>query len=74
MSAEMKYQFKGDPLWRRNDDPGYRVGWRHKVRFEKGALEGEITFGEARAKAAELQTKDTEGKVYFPELVMTLES
>lgn len=73
MSAEKKFQFSGDPLWRRDEDPGYRVGWRHKVRFEKGHLEGEMTFGEASRKAAELQAKDSEGKVYYPELVLTLQ-
>lgn len=73
MSAEKKFQFSGDPLWRRDEDLGYRVGWRHKVRFEKGHLEGEMTFGEASRKAAELQAKDSEGKVYYPELVLTLQ-
>jgi hypothetical protein len=74
MSADKKYQFKGDPLRRRDDDPGYRVGWRHRVRFEKGHCGDDMTFGEARRKAAELQAKDAEGKVYFPELIMTLET
>lgn len=73
MANEKKYHFTGDPLMKRENDPGYRVGWRHKVRFERGHLEGEMTYGEASRKAAELQTKDTEGKVYFPELIMTLE-
>lgn len=36
MSEEKMFPFAGDPLWRRDQDPGYRVGWRHKVRFEKG--------------------------------------
>ena len=74
MSVEKKYQFQGDPLWRRDGDPGYRVGWRHKARFEKGHLDGEMTYGEASAKATDLQAKDTEGKVYYPELVMRLQS
>jgi hypothetical protein len=74
MAEEKKYRFSGDPLARRDSDPGYQVGWRHKVRFEKGHLEGEMTFGEASRKAAELQAQDNEGKVYYPELVMTLES
>ena len=46
---------KGDALWKRDDDPGYRIGWKYKYRFEKGHLEGEMTYGEARRKAAELQ-------------------
>jgi hypothetical protein len=65
---------KGDPLQRRADDPGYRVGWRHKYRFEKGHLEGEMTYGEASSKAAALQAADTEGKVFFPELILTLQA
>jgi len=65
--------FAGDPLLRRDSDPGYQVGWRHKVRFEKGHLEGEMSYGEASRRAAELQAKDTEGKVYFPEMIRTLE-
>jgi hypothetical protein len=73
MANEQKYRFTGDPLMRRENDPGYRVGWRHKVRFERGHVEGEMTYGEASRKAAELQAQDTEGKVYFPELIMTLE-
>jgi hypothetical protein len=32
-----------------------------------------MTYGEARRKAAELQVQDTEGKVYYPELIMVLE-
>ncbi len=62
---------KGDPLCRRAEDPGYRVGWRHKYRFEKGHLAGEMTYGEASKQASELQAKDTEGKVFFPELILT---
>jgi hypothetical protein len=64
--------FKGDPLWRRADDPGYRVGWRHKVKFEKGHLEGEMTFGEAERKAAELSAQAPD-KTYYPELIITEE-
>jgi hypothetical protein len=64
MAGEKKYRFAGDALRRRDSDPGYRVGPRHKVRFEKGHLEGELSYGEASRRAAELQAKDAEGKVY----------
>jgi hypothetical protein len=74
MAGDKKYRFAGDPLRRRDSDPGYRVGWRHRVRFEKGHLEGELSYGEASRRAAELQAGDTEGKVYFPEMIRTLES
>ena len=61
---------KGDGLWKRADDPGYRIGWKYKYRFEKGHLDGEMTYGEAKQKAADLQASDPE-KVYFPELILT---
>ena len=61
---------KGDPLWRRPDDPGYRVGWKLKYGFEKGHLDEEMTYAEAEKKAAELQAKDTGDKVYFPEMIL----
>ena len=61
---------KGDGLWKRADDPGYRIGWKYKYQFEKGHLDGEMTYGEAKEKAAELQAGDPE-KVYFPELILT---
>ncbi|MCF7984456.1 MAG: hypothetical protein K9L70_08645 [Thiohalocapsa sp.] len=64
---------KGDPLWKRKDDPGYRVGWRSKAKFEKGHLDGEMTYGEAEKKAAELAAKDTE-KTYYPELIIIEDS
>lgn len=60
---------KGDALWRRNEDPGYRVGWKYRYKFEKGFIDGEMTYGEAQRKAAELQAADPE-KVYFPELIL----
>jgi hypothetical protein len=61
--------FKGDPLWKRAEDPGYRVGWRSKAKFEKGHLEGEMTYGEAAKKAEELAAQDPD-KTYYPELVI----
>jgi hypothetical protein len=73
MSLDKKYRFEGDPLRRRDLDPGYRVGWRHRVRFEKGHLEGAMTYGEARREAALLQAKEAGGRVYYPELILTLE-
>jgi hypothetical protein len=60
---------KGDGLWKRDEDPGYRIGWKYKYRFEKSHLDGEMTYGEAKRKAAELQAGDAE-KVFFPELIL----
>lgn len=62
--------FKGDPLWKRASDPGYRIGWRSKARFEKGHLEGEMTYGEASQKAEELASQDP-SKTFYPELIIT---
>ena len=62
--------FKGDPLWRRADDPGYRVGWRSRARFERGHLDGEMTYGEAETRAAELAAANPD-KTYYPELILT---
>jgi hypothetical protein len=64
-----KLSAKSDGLRRQADDPGYRVGWKYRYKFEKGHLEGEMTYGEARQKAAELQAGDPE-KIYFPELIL----
>lgn len=61
---------KGDALWRRPADPGYRVGWKLKYGFEKGHFDAEMTYAEAEKKAAELQAQDSEDKVYFPELIL----
>ncbi len=62
---------KGDPLWRRDSDPGYRVGWRSKSRFEAGHLEGEMTYGEAARKARELAAQDQDqDTTYYPELIL----
>ena len=65
-----KLNAKGDALWRRANDPGYRVGWRVKYGFEKGHFDGEMSYAEAKAKAAALQAADPE-KVYCPELILT---
>jgi hypothetical protein len=59
---------KGDSLWRRADDPGYRIGWRSKAKFEKGHLDGEMTYGEAEAKARELAAQEPD-KTFYPELI-----
>jgi len=71
MSAnEIKLTGKADPLWHRDVDPGYRIGWRSKLDFAKGHIEGEMTYGAARARAAELAASDP-SKTYFPEPILT---
>jgi hypothetical protein len=62
--------FKGDPLWKRANDPGYRVGWRSKAKFEKGHFDEEMTYGEAANKASELAAQDA-SKTFYPELIVT---
>ncbi|MCG6940313.1 MAG: hypothetical protein LJE69_03570 [Thiohalocapsa sp.] len=64
---------KGDPLSKRADDPGYRVGWRSKAKFEKGHLDGEMTYGEAAAKAQALAAQEPD-KTFYPELIITEEA
>lgn len=64
------YSYKGDPLVHNDDDPGYVVGWKLKYGFEKGILDGEMTYGEARKKAAELTAQESE-KTFWPELALT---
>ena len=60
---------RADSLTRRSSDSGYQVGWKLKYGFEKGHLEGEMTYGEAKKKAAELQAKEPD-KVFWPEMIM----
>lgn len=61
--------FKGDPLWKRAADPGYRVGWRSKAGFEKGHFDEEMTYGEAEQKASELAAAEP-SKTFYPELII----
>lgn len=49
-----------------DDEPGYVVGWKYKYKFERGKLEGEMTFAEARRKAEELGEKEPD-KVFWAE-------
>lgn len=63
------YTNRANPALRRDEDTGYRVAWKLKYGFQKGHLEGEMTYGEARNKAAELQAKEPD-KVYWAEMIM----
>jgi len=63
------YVFRADPLQRRASDKGYRVAWKLRYGFERGALDGEMTYSEAVKKAAELGGKDHD-KVYWAEMIM----
>jgi len=46
-------------LFNKNDsDTGYVVGWRYKKKLEAGKLEGEMTYGEAKKKAEEMNAKE----------------
>lgn len=63
------YTNRANPMLRRDDDTGYRVAWKLKYGFQKGHLDGEMTYGEAKKKAAELQAKEPE-KVYWAEMIM----
>ena len=64
----ISYVPKADPLQRRASDKGYRVAWKLKYGFEKGAFDEELTYGEAKKKAEELEAKEP-GKTFWPELI-----
>ncbi len=63
------YINRADPLLRRASDKGYRIGWKHKYNFERGHFDEEMTYGEAKKKAEELQAKEPD-KVFWPEMIM----
>lgn len=63
------FKFKADPLLKRSNDKGYRIGWKHRYDLVRGHLDGEMTYGEAVKKAAELGAKDQE-KFYWAEMVL----
>ncbi|MGF1645297.1 MAG: hypothetical protein ACFCUJ_16790 [Thiotrichales bacterium] len=59
---------KSDPLSRRDDAPGYRVAWKKKYYFERGAFPEEMSYAEARKKCEALQRTEPD-KVFWPELI-----
>ena len=63
------YINRADPLQRRAKDKGYRIGWKLRVGFQRGHLDGEMTYGEATKKASELASKDHD-KIYWAEMIM----
>ncbi|MBI3562845.1 MAG: hypothetical protein HY080_14125 [Gammaproteobacteria bacterium] len=63
------FKFRADPLLKRANDTGYRIGWKHRYDLVRGHLDGEMTFGEATKKAAELGAKDKD-KIYWAEMIM----
>lgn len=63
------YINRADPLQHRASDKGYRVAWKLRYGFERGQMDGEMTYGEAVKKAEELGGKDHD-KVYWAEMIM----
>ena len=61
--------YRADPLLKKASDKGYRVGWKLRYGFERGYLDDEMTYGEAKKKAEELGKKD-QNKVYWAEMIM----
>lgn len=54
-------------LFNKNDtDSGYIIGWRYRTKLGAGKLKGEMTYGEAKKKAAEMSAKEPE-KTFWPE-------
>lgn len=63
------FDVQTDSLMRRSSDAGYRIGWKYKYKFERGYLDGVMTYGEASKKVEELTAQDAE-KAFWPEQVM----
>ena len=63
------YINRANPLQKKAGDKGYRVGWKLRYGFQRGYLDGEMTYGEASKKAAELGAKEP-SKVFWPEMIM----
>ena len=55
---------------RKDSDTGYIVAWRHMRKFEAGKLEGEMSYAEAKKKAAQLTAKEPD-KTYWAEKHIT---
>ncbi len=52
---------------RKDDEPGYIVGWRHRKEFKAGKYRDEVmTYGEAIKKAEQLTAK-SQDTVYWAE-------
>ena len=63
------YINRANPLQKRASDKGYRVGWKLRYGFQRGYLDGEMTYGEAGKRAAELGAKEP-NKVFWAEMIM----
>ncbi|MBI5463016.1 MAG: hypothetical protein HY941_12595 [Gammaproteobacteria bacterium] len=63
------YINRANPMLRQDGDKGYRVAWKLKYGFQKSRFDKEMTYGEARKQAAELQAKEPE-KVFWAEMMM----
>jgi hypothetical protein len=63
------FKFSADPLVKRANDKGYRIGWKHRYDLVRGYLDGSMTYGEATNKAAELGSKDHD-KFYWAEMIL----
>lgn len=62
-----------ETLVRPADEEGYAIAWRAKYQFETGQLDGEMTYGEATRKCAELCAKEPE-KTFWPQRVASAEA
>ena len=54
---------------KQESDPGYVVAWKYKYKFEKGSLPGEMSYGEAYKKAADLSRQEPD-KTFWAEKVL----
>lgn len=63
------YINKADSLLRKSTDKGYTIGWKSRYGFERGRLDGNMTYAEATKKAAEMGSKEP-NKVFWAEMLM----
>lgn len=54
----------------KDDDPGYIVAWKYKYEFKTGKFDEVMTYGEAKRKAEQLQTKHPD-QTFWAERVQT---
>jgi hypothetical protein len=57
MSTDKHVRFPGSPLACRDADAGHGLGWRHRVPYDEGRLDGEMTDRETRPQATALKSK-----------------
>ena len=55
------------------DEEGYIIAWKYKYQFETGRMDGEMSYGEATRKCAELCAREPE-KTFWPQRAASAET